>query len=241
MTTSQPAPTVSRRLWGVLPAPAGADVLADVLGDGPSPRVPFGQAGHLKTEITGAGLGRRDAVTARVLTARPQLEQVDPRRLLATQGGLDREGVRYYLGTGSLRWGLTYADRDDVGNADPVILVRARDGARLILAGHHRATAALLRGQPLLARVARDGVTGAGGRTAEGAHHVTPLLTYGSATPAWPCVHHEQPSAAAGSMRHGRAVHVPDPDTATRVLRNLGAPGAHAEARVRYARTGLFS
>jgi len=201
MTTSQPIATVAHRLWATLPA--GADDLADLLGDGPSPRVPFGQAGQLKAEVTGAGRISRDAAIARVLSARPQLEQVDPRGLLATQGGPNREGIRYYLATNYTRWGLTYADRDRIGNADPVILLRARDGARLILAGHHRATVALLRGQPLLARVAREDDTD-DGLPVPGPHHVTPLLTFGSAPQAWPSVHHEQPAAAAEAMRRGQ-------------------------------------
>lgn len=231
-------PAAAHRLWATVPD--GADDLAGLLGDGPSPRVPFDQAGHLKAEITGAGRVRRGEAVARVLRARPWLEQVDPRGLLATQGGLDREGIRYYLGTGFTRWGLTYADRDSVGNADPVILVRARDGARLILAGHHRATVALLRGQPLLARVVREDHP-AGSLAEPGAHHVTPLLSFGSDTPPWPCTRHDQPSAATEAIRCGHGVHVPDPDTAACVLRELGAPGDQVETRVRYALTGRLS
>ena len=242
MTTPQPTAhfslAVAHRLWATVPD--GADDLAGLLGAGPSPRVPFDQAGHLKAEITGAGRVRRSEAVARVLNARPRLEQVDPRGLLATQGGLDREGIRHYLGTGYTRCGLTYADRDSVGNADPVILVRARDSARLILAGHHRATVALLRGQPLLARIGREDDPAAD-LSEDGAHHVTPLLSFGSDTPLWPCTRHEQPSTAAESIRCGRAVHVPDPDTAACVLRELGAPAAQAETRVRYALTGRFS
>lgn len=231
-------PAADHRLWATVPD--GADDLTDLLGDGPSPRVPFDQAGHLKAEVTGPGRSRRGEAVARVLRARPRLEQVDPRGLLATQGGLDREGVRYYLGTGYTRWGMTYADRHSVGNADPVILLRVRDGARLILAGHHRATVALLRGQPLLARVARE-EDPAADLSEDGAHHATPLLTFGSDTPLWPCTRHEQTCTAAEAIRGGRAVHVPDPDTATCVLRELGAPGDQAETRVRYALTGRLS
>ena len=234
-----PIPTAAaHRLWATVPV--GADDLAGLLGDGPSPRVPFDQAGHLRAEITGAGKSRRDTAIARVLRARPRLEQVDPRGLLATQGGLDREGIRYYLGTGFTRWGLTYADRHSVGNADPVILVRARDGARLILAGHHRSTVALLRGQPLLARIVREDHP-AEDLAGDGAHHVTPLLSFGAENPAWPCTFHEQTTAAADAIRRGDAVHVPDPDTATRVLHELTAPGHQAQQRVAYARTGRFS
>ena len=242
MTTPQPTAhfslAVAHRLWATVPD--GADDLAGLLGAGPSPRVPFDQAGHLKAEITGAGRVRRSEAVARVLNARPRLEQVDPRGLLATQGGLDREGIRYYLGTGFTRWGLTYADRHSVGNADPVILLRSRDGARLILAGHHRATVALLRGQPLLARVVREDHPGED-LAGDGAHHVTPLLSFGTGNPAWPCTRFELPSAAADAIRRGDAVHVPDPDTATRVLHDLTAPGHQAQERVAYALTGRFS
>jgi len=189
MATSQPTATVAHRLWATLAN--DADHLVDPLGDGLSPRVPFEQGGHLKNEVAGAGRTRRDAAVARVVNARPQLEQVDPRGLHATQGGLGREGVRYYLGTGYTRWGLTYADRDSL----PV----------------------------------------------PGAHHVTALLTVGSATPAWPCTHHEQPSVAAEAMLRGQAVQVSDPDTVARILHDLGAQGDQAHARVQYALTGQFS
>lgn len=242
MTSSPPravgVSTVVHRLWATVAD--GGDDLADLLGSGPSPRVPFEQAGHLKAELVGAGRARRDEALARVLRNRPHLEQVDPRGLLATQGGLDREGVRYYLGTGYPWWGLTYADRHSIGNADPVIWLRARDGARLILAGHHRATVALLRGRPLLARVVREDHP-ADDRPEAGAHHVTPLLSFGAYTSPWPCTRHEQPSAAAEVVRRGRAVHVPDRDAAAGVLRELGAPGVQAQTRVQYALTGRFS
>ena len=97
----------------------------------------------------------------------------------------------------------------------------------------------MLRGRPLLARIAREDDRAAD-LSEDGAHHVTPLLSFGVDTPPWPCSRHEQPTAAA-AIRRGDAVHVPDPDTAACVLRELGAPGDQAGTRVRYACTGRFS
>ena len=137
----------------------------------------------------------------------------------------------------------------DVGVLDKVMdvlnLLGEADGPRSlaqisVATGHHRATVALLRGQPLLARVAREDDPAAD-LSEDGAHHATPLLTFGSDTPLWPCTSHEQTFTAAEAIRGGRAVHVPDPDTATCVLRELGAPGDQAETRVRYALTGRLS
>ncbi len=114
----------------------------------PTTVVPWPSAGRRKD--------RRDHdqdLVGQVLVAPPCLALVDPRTLWATQPGITRSGVDYYLN--DLRYprlGRTYADRDKVSNAFPFIY-RRTDGQNLILAGHHRSAAALVRGEPVLALV----------------------------------------------------------------------------------------
>lgn len=72
---------------------------------------------------------------------RPQ----DPRQLHATQTGLTRGGVEYYMGDEYSKTGRTYADQDNLGNTRPVVYHKS-DGRSLLLSGHHRAGAALLQG-----------------------------------------------------------------------------------------------
>jgi hypothetical protein len=119
--------------------------------------------------------------------------------------------------------GTTYADHHDPGNADPVVLVRERDGAHLLLAGHHRATAALLRGVPLLARVV------GGTPNDRGTFHPTQGLSFGS-PPPW--------SVVVTMIKAGGAARVPDAETARKVLEGLGLSGEAVAARLHYAATG---
>ena len=82
------------------------------------------------------------------------LAEIDPRSLMAGQGAITHQGMRYYMGDEYEKTGRTFADHG-AGNVHPVIYesVHPHFGypERTILAGHHRATAALLRGSPLLA------------------------------------------------------------------------------------------
>lgn len=139
--------STTEQLWGALTG-AGPQALGQVLGSGPSPRVPFVLAGHLRTEVSGGGLRKRQQLIDAVVHAPPALVQVDPRGLRATQGGLDREGVVHYLGTVFHEQGTTYADHDEPGNTDPVVLVRDRDGAHLLLAGRPRSCCGVSRCWP---------------------------------------------------------------------------------------------
>ena len=222
----------TEQLWGAL-AGAGPHELGQVLGSGPSPRVPFVLAGHLRTEVSDDGLRQRQQVIDAVVHAAPVLVEVDPRGLRATQSGLDRDGVVHYLGTVFHEQGTTYADHHDPGNTDPVLLVRERDGAHLLLAGHHRATAALLRGVPLLARVvggARD--------DRRDTFHPTQGVSYGLVPPTFAGVVTADVVVAIAAVRAGGAVHVPDAVTARQVLGELGLDDAAVTARLHYAATG---
>jgi hypothetical protein len=95
----------------------------------------------------------REAVRRELLRpGPPQLVEVDPRGLACTQAGLQRPAVVFYLGAIHARTGEPYANKTNAGNRHPVIYRRA-DGTDMILSGHHRATAALLKAEPLRARV----------------------------------------------------------------------------------------
>lgn len=92
-----------------------------------------------------------EAVTE-MLKRPPVLEEMDPRNLHASQPSVTQPGVNYYLEDENYwKTGETYADKNNVGNRYPVVYSDVR-GRNIILSGHHRATAALLRGTPLVTR-----------------------------------------------------------------------------------------
>jgi hypothetical protein len=94
------------------------------------------------------------AVVREELQRKPNLVDVDPRMLKSTQPNITRAGVQHYMGEEYRRTGQTFADRGNLGNQFPFVYSRKRDHEteHLILAGHHRAAAALLQGKPLRAR-----------------------------------------------------------------------------------------
>lgn len=108
--------------------------------------VPWPRAGRRKDRAD----YDKDVVT-RGLSQPAQVEDVDPRFLHVTQPHIVRAGVVHYMGDEYDRTGRTFADQGNVGNAFPVVYDRD-DGYRLLLSGHHRATAALLKGRGLAAR-----------------------------------------------------------------------------------------
>lgn len=78
-------------------------------------------------------------------------EKVDPRSLVAMQPHLRRDIVRHYM----TQPNTVYADQHDPGNERPIVY--DRNGTHLILSGHHRAAAALLRGEQFDAVVVHGG------------------------------------------------------------------------------------
>jgi hypothetical protein len=113
---------------------------------------------RLKTSVPWPRASRRkdrmeydQDVVRRGLSQPAQVEDVDPRYLHVTQPHIVRAGVAHYMGDEYDRTGRTFADQGNVGNAFPVVYDRD-DGYRLLLSGHHRATAALLKGRGLQAR-----------------------------------------------------------------------------------------
>ena len=81
--------------------------------------------------------------------------EVDPRSLSKVQPSVVRDGVAHYMGDHS----ETYADANGkagahmVGNRTPIVYKTDDGQESVIMAGHHRATAALLSGQMLQAKV----------------------------------------------------------------------------------------
>ena len=89
------------------------------------------------------------------------LVPVDPRHLQATQPHLVRAAVEHYMSDQFKQTGQRFADQHNVGNHHPFVYSRQRDNAdepdEILLAGHHRAAAALLKGEPLMARRVQGG------------------------------------------------------------------------------------
>lgn len=129
-------------------------------GSGGSPLIvpPWNQASSWK----GRKMYRTDLVQEAVRNHQ-EPEEIDPRHLHATQSHLIRAGVNHYL-SGSKE---LYADAHQAGNQTPVVYARNnREGSsdmpdwwtdtdHILLSGHHRAAAALLRGEQFKAIVVR--------------------------------------------------------------------------------------
>lgn len=84
----------------------------------------------------------------------PEMEEVDPRQLHATQPSVLQQHVNYYLGRDYALTGRTASDQGINVNQVPRLYVRP-DSRVDILSGHHRATASLLLGQQFRAHVIR--------------------------------------------------------------------------------------
>ena len=86
-------------------------------------------------------------------------EDIDPRTLMASQQGITKRGLDFYMRPDNEyeRTGRPFADEQQAGNRVPVVYENEHLGVRIIRSGHHRATAALLRGQPLRALVVQGG------------------------------------------------------------------------------------
>jgi len=82
----------------------------------------------------------------------PRLADIDPRSLTATQTWVRWDGVDHYLRPTYRETGRTFADRHSVINRFPFVY-RRPDGTHLVLAGHHRSAAALVRAEPVRAIV----------------------------------------------------------------------------------------
>lgn len=74
----------------------------------------------------------------------------DPRVLAGTQPNIVSYITRHYFEGG--RNAPVHSDQENIGNQMPFIYIHRQTGEHRLLAGHHRSSAALLRGEPLRAR-----------------------------------------------------------------------------------------
>lgn len=156
----------------------------------------------------------REAI-GRLLRASVDLEGVDPRELWASQPWVLRRHADHYLTQTWERTGRTSADAHVELNRFPVIFVDHRQRS-VIIAGHHRATAALVEGRPLMVRRAAGTTVSA----------VTPLL--------WcdPDAEAIETTDAAHRVVSGQRTTVPDPESAEQILLALGADPSEAAATI---------
>lgn len=125
-----------------------ANTSVDQFFQGEVAGVPFPRASQNKYDP----LYDRDAVHSALRRNPPELSDVDPRTLRSTQRSVTKGGVDYYANNSRYsETGDTYADSNQSGNRFPVVY--RKPGESLILSGHHRATAALFKGEPLRAIV----------------------------------------------------------------------------------------
>jgi ribosomal protein S18 acetylase RimI-like enzyme len=125
----------------------GSNDLDKLFGDRLTTPTPFKPAGRVKSHKD-----YDEALVARSITHPHEfpVEDVDPRELRSRQPSVTRDGVSHYF-HGGLDYGRQNGDQR-LGNDIPRIYHR-EDGQKIILSGHHRATSALLKGEPLKAMI----------------------------------------------------------------------------------------
>jgi hypothetical protein len=120
-------------------------------GQAPKSVIPFPSAGKSKANP----LYDQQAVTAELNRPHPRTVDIDPRLLSASQPHVVRAGVEHYMGEKYEETGRTFADQHNVGNQFPFVVTKAHPTLgheHVIISGHHRAAAALLRGRRLTTR-----------------------------------------------------------------------------------------
>lgn len=127
----------------------GSNDIHKLFGGSPVIPAPFPQANRSKS--------KKDYdpnIVARSMTHPHEfpIEDVDPRELHAMQPSITRPGVSHYMSPETKDTVFSPSHRP--GNDVPRVYDR-EDGQRLLLSGHHRGTAALLKGEPLKAMVIR--------------------------------------------------------------------------------------
>lgn len=78
------------------------------------------------------------------------VQDLDPRELVATQDSVRSDALSHYLSDDYTKKGRLFDNTRDDSNNTPVVVGLMR--RKFLLSGHHRATAALLNGEPLQAR-----------------------------------------------------------------------------------------
>lgn len=115
----------------------------------PKASIPWGQG----TRNTAGQQYDHSLVGRTVEIASPEdIAEFDPRYLHGTQPSITAPGVLHYLEGGQNS--PLYADQHNIGNQYPFVYIHRPTGEMRLLGGHHRATSALLKGEPLVARYA---------------------------------------------------------------------------------------
>lgn len=143
----------TNRLWGT-----GERGMSMLFGreDGTAPTVgvPFPRQARMSNRLAYFDQG---SIADALRDKDRHFADIDPRTLMAGQPSITRAGVDYYMGDEYRRTGRTYADQHS-GNI-PLVYEATHPHfgwtERSIHGGHHRATAALLRGEPFRAVLVR--------------------------------------------------------------------------------------
>lgn len=118
----------------------------------PKTVAPWPSAGRSKSNPRGYD---PNLVQAALKAPEQHMTDLDPRNLHATQGWVTRPGVEYYKTSEYRETGRTFADQNQAGNRYPVVY-RDSQGRNKLLSGHHRASAALLRGDQFRALLVEE-------------------------------------------------------------------------------------
>lgn len=113
-------------------------------GNAPQTTVPWPTAGPTKTHR----VDNPKAIHEALSSPHPDVRTFDPRELHASQPGLQRAAVDYYLNDKTYReTGQTFADHHQDGNAKPVVFHDLASDKKILRSGHHRAASDLLAGR----------------------------------------------------------------------------------------------
>lgn len=114
----------------------------------PSRSTPFPLAGRSKKRPHFGDKPTVEAAVREHLEGRRPLSDVDTSTLQSTQPSVTHAGVKHYMSSDKV-----YKDSHEAGNQVPVIYRPEGTDRSLILSGHHRATAAHFKREPLRALV----------------------------------------------------------------------------------------
>lgn len=138
----------AQRHWGT------NDIESMFPEDAPIAGVPWRSAARSKTHKD-----YDPDLVRKALVEPPVISDIDPRGLKSTQPRVTRAGVDYYLNNDRYqRTGETFADRGNLGNQWPTVYRRPTmadpsETEDVLLSGHHRAAADLLKGRPTRGRL----------------------------------------------------------------------------------------
>jgi hypothetical protein len=128
----------------------GAGTSGPLFGGSPKVPTPWPSAGRLKK-----GSPYDLDLIHESLRGGPNMEEIDPRWLHASQPWILQEHVNYYMGGDYAQTGRTARDQAVNSNQVPRLYVRP-DQRVDILSGHHRAAASLLHGVQFKAHIIRE-------------------------------------------------------------------------------------